>query len=207
MTSFAILWIIFSWFLNSVYVPTRGIITSGCTSTALFFSSTVASKIPLDCISVISGYFIPKRQPRCPSMGLNSCNSKIRLFIFSAFTFNSSARLSIWLLFKDKNSCSGGSRSRIVVGFPSMTLKISLKSSRWNGSNSMIAFRRSDSFSAKIIFRIIIILLASKNICSVRHNPIPSAPNVIACCASFGLSAFVLTFSVRTLSAHFISWR
>ena len=45
----------------------------------------------------------------------------------------------------------------------------------------------------------------SKNICSVRQRPIPSAPKAIACFASAGLSALVRTFNVLTSSAHDIS--
>ena len=36
------------------------------------------------CISVISGYAMPRRQPRWPSIGLNSCSSWTRWAIFSA---------------------------------------------------------------------------------------------------------------------------
>ena len=44
-----------------------------------------------------------------------------------------------------------------------------------------------------------------KNMCSVRHRPIPSAPNSRALAASSGVSALVRIFSVRTLSAQVIS--
>ena len=46
---------------------------------------------------------------------------------------------------------------------------------------------------------------SSKNMCSVRHSPMPSAPNLIAARASAGVSALARTFSLRTPSAHFIS--
>ena len=42
-----------------------------------------------------------------------------------------------------------------------------------------------------------------KNMCSVRHSPMPSAPNSRALRASSGVSAFVRTRSVRSSSAHF----
>ena len=45
----------------------------------------------------------------------------------------------------------------------------------------------------------------SKNMCSVRQRPMPSAPNSRALAASFGVSALVRTLRVRTLSAHDIS--
>jgi hypothetical protein len=46
---------------------------------------------------------------------------------------------------------------------------------------------------------------ASKNMCSVRQSPMPSAPNLMAARASAGVSALARTLSLRTASAHFIS--
>ncbi len=45
----------------------------------------------------------------------------------------------------------------------------------------------------------------SKNMCSVRQRPIPSAPSLRAFSASYGVSALVLTLSVRILSTQDIS--
>jgi hypothetical protein len=42
-----------------------------------------------------------------------------------------------------------------------------------------------------------------KNMCSVRHSPMPSAPNSRALRASSGVSALARTRSVRSSSAHF----
>ena len=61
--------------INSGLPAINGIITSG--TTVLPCSSptiTADSKIALACISYISGYEIPNRQPRWPSMGLYSCS-------------------------------------------------------------------------------------------------------------------------------------
>jgi hypothetical protein len=49
-----------------------------------------------------------------------------------------------------------------------------------------------------------LILSSAKNICSVLHKPIPSAPNSLALAASSGVSAFVLTHSFLYLSDHVI---
>ena len=46
-----------------------------------------------------------------------------------------------------------------------------------------------------------------KNMCSVRHSPIPSAPNDRARAASSGVSAFALTPSRRNSSAQASTWR
>ena len=42
--------------------------------------------------------------------------------------------------------------------------------------------RRCSSVSATIISRMAAMRVASKNMCSVRHRPMPSAPNFTACC-------------------------
>ena len=42
----------------------------------------------------------------------------------------------------------------------------------------------------------------SKNMCSVRQRPMPSAPNAMALALWSGGSALVRTPSVRALSAH-----
>ena len=49
------------------------------------------------------------------------------------------------------------------------------------------------------------IRFSSKNMCSVRQSPIPSAPNLTAARASAGVSALARTLSLRAASAHFIS--
>jgi hypothetical protein len=46
---------------------------------------------------------------------------------------------------------------------------------------------------------------AAKNMCSVRHRPMPSAPNLRAVRASAAVSALVRTFSVRVASTQAIS--
>ena len=93
----------------------------------------------------------------------------------------------------------------MVTGRPSITLKIASKSPRCMGSNLASAASRSASASARIIWRTATMRSASKNMCSVRHSPMPSAPNLRAVAASSGVSALVRTFSVRMESAQPIS--
>ena len=58
---------------------------------------------------------MPRRQPRKPSIGLNSCSSWTRCMIFSTGMLSLRAR-SICDSFEfGKNSCNGGSRKRIVA--------------------------------------------------------------------------------------------
>ena len=80
-----------------------------------------------------------------------------------------------------------------------------MKSCFWNGSSSARAAFRPASSSARIILRMATMRWSPKNMCSVRHSPIPSAPNSRALAESLGVSALVRTLRVRTLSAHFIS--
>ena len=53
-----------------------------------------------------------------------------------------------------------------------------------------------------IISRMAVMRSPSKNMCSVRHRPMPCAPNLRACAASWGVSALVRTFRRRYLSAQ-----
>ena len=132
---------------------------------------------------------------------MNSCNSAILFFRCSTVTFISFASDIISSSSDGKNSWSGGSRYLTVIGMPFSSLYIALKSLFWNGINSFNALVLSSDVSERIIFLIFGILSSSKNMCSVLHNPIPSAPNSMAFLVSFGLSAFVLIPSVLYLSA------
>ena len=104
-----------------------------------------------------------------------------------------------------RNSCNGGSSRRMVTGSPAITSKMPIKSLRCSGSSLSSAARRPRSSSARIIWRTAVMRLASKNICSVRHRPMPSAPKSRAVCASKGVSALARTFIRRDPSAHSIS--
>ena len=103
-----------------------------------------------------------------------------------------------------RNSCSGGSISRIVTGSPSIASRIPRKSSRCSGSSSASAAScrprpRRRSGSPRAARR------SPRNMCSVRHSPMPSAPNRRARAASSGVSALARTCSRRTPSACSIS--
>ena len=77
----AALRITFSCSLNSYKIPVSGTMISGLASIPSFFSSRAAPKMARVCISVISGYVLPKRQPRCPNIGLCSHNDSTRFWI------------------------------------------------------------------------------------------------------------------------------
>ena len=101
-----------------------------------------------------------------------------------------------------RNSWSGGSSRRIVTGKPAMISNRSRKSLRWKGNSRASAARRPCSVSAMIICRTAPIRSGSKNMCSVRQSPMPSAPKRLAVSASNGVSALARTRKRRTLSAQ-----
>ena len=161
-------------------------------------------KIALHCISYISGNDIPNLHPLWPSIGFNSWSSATLSLISLTPKLSDLARSSISLSVFGRNSCSGGSKSLTVTGRPFMILKISLKSFFWWGNNfSKATFLPSKSFDT-IICLTDKILSSSKNICSVLHKPIPSAPKLLATLVSCGVSELVLIFNFLKSSAHFI---
>ena len=94
----------------------------------------------------------------------------------------------------------------MVTGRPSISRKIPMKSPFWYGSNLARAARLCSLVSERIISRMARILSSAKNMCSVRHSPIPSAPKTRACLASCGVSALVRIFKARNSSAHSINF-
>ena len=83
-----------------------------------------------------------------------------------------------------RNSCSGGSSSRIVTGNPFIASNRPSKSSCCSGSSSASASLRASASSAMIIRRIFGWRSSAMNMCSVRHRPMPSAPSSRALSAS-----------------------
>ena len=79
--------------LSSFTWPTSGIMISGTTFRPSLLSWHAASMMARACISVISGYVMPRRTPRWPSIGLNSCSCSTRASSF-CFSSSSAARLA-----------------------------------------------------------------------------------------------------------------
>jgi hypothetical protein len=127
----------------------------------------------------------------------------------STFPFSTSIEIPISLAVaasafgsRGRNSWSGGSRSRIVTGRSPISRKMPTKSPRCMGRILASAFFRPSGVSARIISRTAVIRASSKNMCSVRQRPMPSAPNARATWASRGVPALARTPSRRTSSAH-----
>ncbi len=139
----------------------------------------------------------PSRTPRVPNIGLNSCQACAA----RRSACSSSARPSVACLMssssvRGRNSCKGGSRRRTVTGRPSIASRISMKSAFCATRSSSSAAVSASGVSAKIMRRTIGSRSSPRNMCSVRHRPIPSAPNWRALAASGPLSALARTASL-----------
>ncbi len=190
---------------SSRTAPVRGIMISGRTSTPSFCTAQAAPMIAATCISQISGKVRLRRQPRWPSMGFISCRDSILRSSSSWATPISLARALMSAGAVGRNSCRGGSSRRMVTGSPSMARKMPSKSSCCMGRILVRALRRAASLSARIISRIFMMRSSPKNMCSVRHSPMPWAPNSRAWRASCGVSALVRTLRRRAASAQSIT--
>ena len=158
------------------------------------------------CMAYKPGLITPRRTPRVPSIGLTSAHECAASINFDssavrptvAFLISSSSTLG-------KNSCNGGSSKRTVTGNPLIARSNAAKSSVCTLRNSSNAAASSAGVLAKIMRRTTGKRSGAKNMCSVRHNPIPSAPYSRAFVASSSVSAFARTASLplRISSAHF----
>ena len=166
---------------------------------------SAASMSARTCMAYSPGFITPRRTPRVPNMGLtsahvlaadNSCASSSLSPTVAALISSSSTR--------GKNSCSGGSSSRMVTGRPLIARKMATKSCFCTSRNSSSAAVSVAGVSAKIMRRTTGKRSGAKNMCSVRHRPMPSAPNSRAAVASAAVSALARTASLplRISSAH-----
>ncbi len=143
ITFSAMSWTSFPCDFSSLGNATSGIMISGWTSMPSACTLQAASRIARACIAVISGYTSPRRQPRKPSIGLNSCSCFTRSATSLAL-IPSACAASAWPFSScGRNSCSGGSSVRIVTGKPFIARKMPSKSARWKPSSGRSAFSRS----------------------------------------------------------------
>ena len=158
--------------------PTSGIMISGCGSLPSLISWAVASAIARTCRSNRPGTTSPRRTPRSPSIGFCSCSECTACMSRRSFSFfspraSASATRTDSSVMSGRNSCSGGSSRRIVVGSPSIAVRICRKSHRCSGSSASSAWSRCSSSSARIS-RSTCWRRSPRNMCSVRHSPMPS---------------------------------
>ena len=88
----------------------------------------------------------------------------------------------------------------MVTGRPSIASSSSMKSCRCSGSSASSAAARSSAVSARMT-RSISERRSPRNMCSVRHSPMPWAPRRRARAASSAVSALARTSSRRRWSA------
>ena len=84
---------------------------------------------------------MPRRTPRRPSIGFCSwrrrtCVSRVVARSSTSPRSSASATWTLRSVRSGRNSCSGGSSSRMVTGRPSIASRISVKSWRWSGSSA-----------------------------------------------------------------------
>ena len=91
-----------------------------------------------------------------------------------------------------------------MTGRPSMAARMARKSSFWTRRSSSRASVSSSGVWARIMRRTTGRRSSPRNMCSVRHRPMPSAPSVRALAASSPVSALVRTarWPLRISSAH-----
>ena len=89
---------------------------------------------------------------------------------------SASATLTASSVRSGRNSCSGGSSSRMFTGSPSIASSSSVKSLRCNGNSASSAASRSSAVPARMT-RSISDRRSPRNMCSVRHSPMPWAPS------------------------------
>jgi len=170
--------------------------------------SIAASVIALTCNAVNPGVNNPNRTPRNPNIGFASCNRCTAVSNFTSVSTSApevdrsaaNATFTDRVVRSGRNSCNGGSSNLIVTGRPSISCRISTKSFRCNGNNAANAASRCSAVSARMS-RSINDRRSPRNMCSVRHNPIPCAPSFRARFASSGVSAFARTPNRRRASA------
>ncbi len=101
-----------------------------------------------------------------------------------------------------RNSWSGGSRRRMVTGQARHRAEDAFEVLALEGEDLVERVAARGVGPARIISRTAAMRSSSKNMCSVRQSPMPSAPKLRAVRASSGVSALARTRRRRTLSAQ-----
>ena len=191
---------------SSSRVTVSGIMTSTLGLPPAATRSAAASIRARTCMAYSPGLTTPSRTPRVPSMGLNSCQAWAASSSFSSSADSPEVAFLISQLLgrgqelvQRRVEQAHGDRQPVhgledrhevlLLGLPQLL------------EGGGLLCRRS---SARIMRRTIGRRSSPRNMCSVRHSPMPSAPNRRALAASGPLSALARTASwpLRILSAH-----
>ena len=137
---------------SSSRVTVSGIITSTIGFLPFLRSTAAAASSALTCMAYRPGLTTPRRTPRVPIIGLCSAQSSAALSSWSSRADRPVVACLIRSSSTDgRNSCSGGSSSRIVTGRPSIASRISSKSICCTRPSSAIDAASSATVSARII--------------------------------------------------------
>ena len=178
---------------SSSGIETSGIITSRVGAMPCWVLTSIqALNRPSTCAGYRPSWMSARRTPRTPSIGFSSCRLSAILAQFSSTTS----------CFVGKNSCIGASSRRTVTGRLPTARRRSRKSSRCASASAASAASSSSGLEERITRRMNG-SRSPRNMCSVRHRPIPSAPLSIATPASTPVSALARMPSRRTSSAQF----
>ncbi len=190
---------------SSWTVATSGIMISGRGSPPARTRAAAASRMARACMPNSPGMTMPRRTPRSPSIGFSSCIRRTAASMRTSRLLGLPAA-SATATFIDssvkpgRNSCRGGSIRRMVTGSPSIASRIATKSSRCSGMRASRALCCPLASEARIRCSTSS-RRSPRNMCSVRHSPMPSAPKRRARVASAGVSALARTPSRRVASA------
>ena len=144
-----------------------------------------------------------RRQPRKPSIGLNSCSSRARSASLLRVGAHRRGDLGDLLLgvrqeFVQRRIEQADRHRQPAHDREQLDEVVALHRQQLGQRGAAAASRRRRGSSRARRG----CGASSKNMCSVRHRPMPSAPNLMATRASGGVSALARTLSVRTSSAQ-----
>ena len=170
------------------------------------------------CIFTKSGNMSPSRQPRSPSIGFCSCSARSRRAAAAPRRLAPCRSASVRPTFAScssrfgRNSCSGGSRSLIMTGKPSIAsnrpskslallhVRQQARAERLAAARLRVASRGEDHRAARSAP-----IALEEHVLGAAQADALARRNRRACCASSGLSAFAQTSRRRTSSAQLSS--
>ena len=146
------------------------------------FTLAAASQIARTCIAYSPGFTMPSRTPRRPSIGFISCSS----FTFCSTRFCSDDVLAALLAERDLHGQLHLVRQELVQRRVQQPHRDRQPAHRAEDADEVLALQREQdvvrgllllgSVSAKIICCTARTRSSPRNMCSVRHRPMPSAP-------------------------------
>jgi len=175
-------------FSSSCFVIASGIMISGRTSTPFFFTDAAASRIARACIRVNLG-----ERDREAHAAMPEHRVELEELLRARFDLRRRDAESLrhapplFRLVRQK-FMERRIEQRMVTGRPSIAVKICFEIHPLEGEELRERLLAIGLVSARIISRTASMRSSSKNMCSVRHRPMPSAPKFRAVFASSSVS-------------------